>query len=280
MVDKIKHYMVKNLKSIFKFIWGVVLLGAGIYYIYHNYTRILVFSNTIDNIIIVGTLILAFFPIISEISLMGFSVKKEIQKTKQEMKEGLVDLKLQMIDIKTTTTQNTTQNVKFEFLPSKDEMKNSLKETDETKVENKSEQNKIEIEIESDVSDDTVYLFKVRLMLDKYLNKICDSNDYTYVIPLMKRIDMLNRKNLITSDTYQYLRQVLNICNRGIHGEIISDEYINFVKGIIPRMYSQLNEVTKRMEFKNIMTCPRCKFTGYSEYENVCPKCGFVSDDD
>lgn len=279
--DKIKKYVIKNIKVIFKSIWGIVLFSAGIYYIYHNYARILVSVNIIDYIILAGTLTLAFLPLISEISLIGFSVKKEIQSAKQEMKESLVDLKYQMIDIKATTTQNTTQSIKVEYLPSRDEMKDMLSKTNRTKEKVENEQKGAEIKDEFDISDDIVYLFKVRLKLEKYVAKICDNIGNAGFMPLIKEINILKEKKIITSDTYQYLRQILNICNRGIHGEVISEEYIKFVKEIISQIYSQLDEIIQcqSMKHKYFMICPKCKFSGYSEYENVCPNCGFVSDD-
>ena len=36
--------------------------------------------------------------------------------------------------------------------------------------------------------------------------------------------------------------QILKIANRGVHGEIISDEYISFVQKTYPELMKQLNE--------------------------------------
>ena len=225
----IKNFIKKNIKIILKIIWGILLFISGLCYILFNYERFFNSLNLIDCIIIIGTFILAFYPFISEITLFGFSVKKEIQNTKQEMKEALIDLKYQMIDIKTTSTQ--TQNLNIELLPSKDYINDVLNKINEinsnsTKV---AEQKKVEIENEFGVTDDAIYLFKVRAMMENYMNNICGKFGYTKGIPFMYGIDILKRENLVNSDTYQYLRQLLSICNRGIHGEIISKEYIDFI---------------------------------------------------
>ncbi len=279
MHKKIFSLVTKNIKTILKFIWGIILLGAGIRYIYFNYTRILVSSTAIDKIIIAGTLILVLFPFFSEISLLGFSMKKEIHKTKQEMDKAIVDLKYQMIDIKSTTTQNATQNLTVGYLPSKDEMMDLLKTINETKVEDVSEQKNIEIQNEFDVSDDAIYLFKVRTQLEKYITKIGGKIGYKNPKSYTSSIDILKKESLITPITYENLRQIFNICNRGIHGEIVSEEYLDYVKKISPKIYYQLSQVIEQLDYKHITTCPKCKYTGYSKFENVCPKCGFVSDD-
>lgn len=271
MQNKYICWILKNIKSL----WCSLLFILGVVYITLNYTRILFSPTIIDYFIISGTVILAFWPIISEITIVGFSVKKEIQNTKQEMREALIDLKGQLIDIKTTTTQNTTQYFGSDFLLSKSEINNAINkihpapESDLEKIDN----NPFE------VTDETLYLFKVRFSLEKYLNNIFTRLGYTETVPLIRKIDILFQDNIINAEMKQNIKQLLSICNRGIHGEIISKDYIEFIEKIIPQIYRELNKFTQRLGYKSIISCPICKYAGYSNTENVCPKCGHVTND-
>lgn len=274
MLGKIICFMKKN----FKFIWGIILFSFGVFYIYNSYERIIVSLNVLDCFMIVCTLVLAFLPFVSEISLPGFSLKKEIINTKREMKEAIVDLKYQMIDIKSFTAQSNTQNINLEYLPSKEQLSDEISKIEESKEKDNIKEKNVEPENEINVSEDVIYLFKVRFILEQYVNDILNRNGYRNTKPIYERFRILYSEKLIIEDTYKYLQQVINICNRSIHGEVISKEYIEFVKKAVPTILNQLKQIDRRLE--RFFSCPKCKYVGNSEYDNVCPKCGFVSDDE
>lgn len=275
--NKIMQFLRKNIKLIFKCIWGTVLLILGIYYICTNYKRIVVSMNLMDKAIIAGVFVLIFLPFVSEVSLMGFSLKKEIKNTKQEVKEGLVDLRSQIVDIKAITMQNNTQTLNIGYLPSKDEMSKILEENNEMKISEEKAIYGSENENKFRVSDDSVYLFKVRFTLDKLIDELLNKE---HIFSHETAIRRLKNSKLISTNLLNQIIQVRNICNRGIHGEIISKEYIAFVRKIVPNLYKQLEQAAKHTGDKYYIVCPRCKFSGYSEYKNSCPSCGYVFDDD
>lgn len=271
MVDKIRNFIKKN----YKFIWGIILFSLGVYYIYNNYERIMILTNTLDRIIVASTLILAFLPFISEISLLGFSIKKEITNARKEMKEAIVDLKYQMVDIKSTAIQTNQQSVTVEYLASEEQLSYMASKinTDKTEKNISSEDN-------LEVSEDAIFLFKVRSTIEKYLDDVYMKVDHKNVKPIRVKVDFLYSEKLIFEDIYEYLKQVLAICNRGIHSEVISKEYIDFVKKIIPTILYELKQVDISRRYDRFISCSRCKYIGNSQYNNVCPRCGFVSDDE
>ena len=65
--------------------------------------------------------------------------------------------------------------------------------------------------------------------------------------------------------------EVQKITSRGIHGEIVSDEYITFVKTVCPKLLQQLKEISKKIEY---IKCLNCGYSGYSKDGKICPKCG------
>ncbi|MDU4889794.1 MAG: hypothetical protein E6344_07395 [Clostridium sp.] len=271
MVDRIRNFIKKN----FRFIWGMILFSLGIYYIYNNYERITNLDNTLDRIIIVSTLILAFLPFVSEISLLGFSMKKEITNVRKEMKEAIIDLKYQMIDIKSTAIQTNQQNVTVEYLASEEQLSYMT-----SKVNTDKKEKNISSEDNLEVSEEAVFLFKVRSTIEKYLDDLSMKVGHKSAAPISVKINSLYSDKLIFEDVYEYLKQVVAICNRGIHGEVISKEYIDFVKEIIPAILNELKKVDISRRYDRFISCSRCKYVGNSQYNNVCPRCGFVSDDE
>ena len=65
--------------------------------------------------------------------------------------------------------------------------------------------------------------------------------------------------------------EVQKITSRGIHGEIVSDEYITFVKTVRQKLLQQLKEISKKIEY---IKCLNCGYSGYSKDGKICPKCG------
>ena len=124
-----------------------------------------------------------------------------------------------------------------------------------------------------------VYLFKVRLEIETTLRELCKKTGHSVKIPtsMVRMIQILNQAEIINGMTCDLISQVAKIANRGVHGEIVSDEYITFVQETYPEIMRQLKEADSRLKY---MTCPRCKYSGYSTNENVCPQCGHISDDD
>ena len=90
-------------------------------------------------------------------------------------------------------------------------------------------------------------------------------------------IRLLNRAEVINGMTCDLIGQVIKITNRGVHGEIVSAEYVTFVEETYPEIMRQLKAASSRLVY---ITCPKCKYSGYSIYENVCPNCGYTHDDD
>ena len=51
----------------------------------------------------------------------------------------------------------------------------------------------------------------------------------------MYMVKMLLKEELISGMTSDLISQVCKIANRGVHGEIVSDEYITFVRETYPK---------------------------------------------
>ena len=272
MIKKIYTFIVSNKRKC----WYLILLGASTIYVILQRNTIGPLSVlTVENLVFYMWLLLLLFPLFSEMEFMGIKLKKEVQKATKEVKDSINDLKMQIMDL---TISNSSANYmvnSFGIAPSKEEVMDIVKNTRKPPEANTPTAN----DSDEIVTDETVYLFKVRLTLENALRAYCghlNCNEHSTATQLLNIAisnGFLDRKNA------DYIKQIITICNRGIHGEIVSNEYIDFIKSVLPQVLAEIDSVTSRMGYKHLIVCPRCKYAGYTKQENVCPQCGYVTND-
>lgn len=276
----------RRFDNIFSYIkrkwWYLVLLLASSVYVfyYRNNENILQLKEfNAMNLIFVLWLMLLIFPLFSEMEFLGIKLKKEVEEAKKEIKDGLTDLRIQLMDFK--ITNSATNNINIGSVLPSEKVLNDLKEEVQNDNENDIEQQNYDTfnKIELDVSEQSVFLFSVRLSLEKSLAELCDKTDYNdikYRRTIRGMMEHLVQVELIPRKMIDPIYEIIKICNRGIHGEIVSEQYINFIKDILPSVQNVIEKANSNLQ---INTCPRCKYTGYSKFHNVCPKCGYINCD-
>ena len=269
----------------------VLLISSTIFVLYcrNNINQLKEFN--VMNLIFIIWLVLLILPLFSEMEFFGIKLKKEVEKAKAEVNDNLNDLRMQIMDLKILNSNSNanTINVRNDFLPSEQKLKDLLKEfitNSSPSVYNSSEaksprnrdtstETGVPINIDFDIDEETVYLFKIRLFLEKILTNLCEKTSYNQHKSIFEMIQHLNRCEIINGKTVDLISQIIKIATRGVHGEIVSKEYIGFIKRVFPELQKQLNQANEKLHY---CICPRCKYAGYSRFENVCPMCGFTSD--
>lgn len=258
--------------------WYLILLVASTLYVVLQRKSIGPLSiMTVQNLVFYIWLLLLLFPLFSEMEIMGIKLKKEVEKATKEVKDSITELKLQIMDLKISNSNANSLSLTFSGdAPSRQEVLEINKEQQPQEAGDKKVLNTDEI-----VTDETVYLFKVRLTIERALRTFCEHINGDVRIPTINQLlNVAITSGFLDNKTTDYIKQIFTICNRGIHGEIVSDEYIGFVKRVLPQVLDKINTITSRMGHKYYFVCPRCKYAGYAEHENVCPSCGFITDDD
>lgn len=94
-------------------------------------------------------------------------------------------------------------------------------------------------------------------------------------------VTILRHRNILSTIIEDKVLKVINICNRGIHGEVVNEEYIDYIKIVMVEITTEFGVAEGRKNTGNegFVVCNRCGYTGSSEYSNHCPKCHFTSDD-
>ncbi|MFA0816215.1 MAG: hypothetical protein ACC608_10560 [Anaerofustis sp.] len=257
--------------------WYISLfIGSSIYVFFNRKDIYDLNSLNVRNLIFIIWIVLLILPLFSEVELLGVKLKKEVEKAKEEVKVSLQNLQTQLTQIQLNNSIANNFSFTNGSLPSEQKIEELLQMV--------SELQKTTPNTEISMSDDqmynnekTLYLFKARLGTEMALRELCEKLGYENKISIMKMAEILNRAELINGTTCDLIGQVSKIANRGIHGEIVSDEYLNFVKETYPEIQRQLKIASDRLRYT---VCPKCKYSGYSVHENVCPQCGYVHADE
>lgn len=306
--DVVWLFIKKKAKKVWEFIkqraWYIILLVAGSFYVWHYRLEIYQLKElNAQNLIFVLWLLLLFWPLISEMEFLGIKVKKEVEKATEEVKENLAKLQVDVTELKISNS-NTNTNLLGVFLDSPTQLNKTLEEVEKsektpqkasttssskapqeppTTSSSKTPQESLttsDVPSENDmldVSEQAMYLFRVRLNLENMISRICEKTGYEGNQVLKNKLNYLFRMGFLSTETMKTISQIWTIANRGIHGEIIGTEYIDFVKKAVPIMFKKLQSDEKSL---NYCVCPYCNYRGYAVFENVCPRCGNTHDDD
>lgn len=261
--------------------WYLILLIASSLYVWHYRLEIYQLKElNVRNLIFILWLFLLLCPLFSEMELLGVKVKKEIEKATGEFKDSLAEVRMQLMDLKISNSNANTIYI-GEALVSKEQLNKLLENVEATKEGTEKANTKTDDsslnKIEICVPEQNVYLFEVRLSLENLVSKICEKTGYVGNQLYTSKIDHLSRIGFLSTETAKIISQIWTIANRGIHGEIVSTEYIEFVKKAVPMVFKVIKDGDQAL---NYCVCPRCKYKGYAVFENVCPRCGNVFGDD
>lgn len=256
--------------------WYIILLIMCTGFVLCNWKKMVTlnFDNiTIFHIIFILWIILLICPLFSEMEFFGVKLKKEVEKVKEEVKEDIADLKAQIIQMNLNYSSNNQILLNNNFLPSMDQMRELENLVEHQRGEKTQGLNTKDQKSNKDSKE---YLTNIRSKIEKQLLKLINKVGYENKQSLLEAVEILFRLEILDGFTADLIKQIVKITDRGIHGEIISDEYIRFIKTTYPEVEKRLKDVSENL---CLTACPRCKYVGYSKYENVCPKCGYVYDD-
>lgn len=234
----------------FKIIWWILLIIlSGIIVGFRIDEIITGQSVPADVFIFILFIALMLVPIFSEISIFGVKLKKEIDDLKTNIDIKFGELKT---DIRNTQTQTLYQTIQTLPPPPPDNKLPELEKQIEKIVKEKfSAQEIYEKKISSriDVPEDNLILFKTRYNIEVELRRIWEGR-LSREFDISKRPLSINRQiqdlvkfEIITDNLYGILREILAICNYGIHGEQVSARQRSFVAKNAKKIIDYLREV-------------------------------------
>ena len=256
--------------------WHIFLIIVSSIYVYiYRFDIYQMTELSAQNLIFILWLILLGLPLFSEIEIGSVKLKKEIEQTRVEVRESIGELKYQILEMKINNTNSNTLIFNNEPLPTKAELSKMQSHIKHDHTAQSA------ADLDFNVSDENIYLFQVRLVLEKQLSTLCNMFQYSERRSIHSMIQLLVQHEVLDRNTVSLLREIFNIANRGVHGEIVDDDYIDFVKKTYP-MIKRTLDAAYNFYANNSYSyeCPKCHYQGPSKYSNVCPNCESVSDND
>jgi hypothetical protein len=228
-----------------KSIWWISLLVFFSCYLLINSARFL--ENNliqIDYIFLSLWIIFLIFPLFSEIDIAGIKLKKEFESLKTEIRDQMFSLRNEIHN--TTSIQFNTSP----FLPPSDEklkerepIYSSIFDSRKTGTSVKSPQPAL-----IRIPEKNQFLFEVRFTLEDELKKLMKERfDYEFnekrPTPIFQMVKFLFEKELLDIRIRNLISDILSICNRAVHNQIITDEQYEFVKKFYPEIIRSLKEI-------------------------------------
>lgn len=251
-----------------KHIWyAVLLVASSIYVTYYRFEIHQLSELNAQSLIFILWLILLLLPLFSEMEFLGVKVKREIEKSTTEVKDCIHDLQLQIMQMQISNTVATS--IQIDNTLATPQKLDEMKQTASSSTPQPEDKGNDSIDMKNNH-----FLFEVRLALETTIRDLYEKMGFSDRAGLTQMAHKLLQSELISGVTYDILRQIIIIANRGVHGEIISNEYVSFVREMYPGIIDQLKIISSKL---TPIACRMCKYVGYTTHDNVCPKCGSIN---
>ena len=252
--EEIKWWQ-KQLSFLKEKLWYIFLLTISTAYLVSNKFAIekLDDASMLSAVFIIWVILLAL-PLFSELEFLGVKVKKEVkkavEKSNEEVKASLNNLQQLVSQIQISNSVAPQFTINGGSLPSEERMDNLIKEIhllNEQNTNKKTEkQNKVNIPAQN------LELFKMRYGIEEKLNDAMDLIGYNGKnhISLVQSAYYLSQQGVLDPKCIDLLIQVVRIANRGVHGEIVDQKYLDFASEAYPKIIDALDdckELIKKM---------------------------------
>lgn len=171
----------------------------------------------------------------------------DLQKETEEEKGLLQTLQMQVNQLQMTSPVANNIRLSNPVLPSEQKLEELLQVVTklQTSYSNSGVETKDSI---SEVEESNIYLFRVRLSIESSLREMCEKFGYMEKCPVVGMVHFLRQREVLDRTTCELLLQVIEFANRGVPGEIVSAEYLDFVKKAYPEIMRQFQDVSSGLE--------------------------------
>lgn len=252
--EEIKWWQ-KQLSFLKEKLWYIFLLTISTAYLVSNKFAIekLDDASMLSAVFIIWVILLAL-PLFSELEFLGVKVKKEVkkavEKSNEEVKASLNNLQQLVSQIQISNSVAPQFTINGGSLPSEERMDNLIKEIHLLNEQNTNK--KTEKQDKVNIPAQNLELFKMRYGIEEKLNDAMDLIGYNGKnhISLVQSAYYLSQQGVLDPKCIDLLIQVVRIANRGVHGEIVDQKYLDFASEAYPKIIDALDdckELIKKM---------------------------------
>lgn len=232
-----------------KIVWWIVLVGTLTFFMRERLTDLLIGKAVAADIAVFGVwMALLLAPLFSEVTLLGVTLKNEIEKLKGNIASQLAEVRF---DIRNAVDIRTTVSPTFHLpSPPADAQLPAIEAQVKAAVaaafaEHGRPASSSVAEIV--VSDDVAYLFATRYHIESELRRIGKSREISVssrrMVPAHTASRFLVESGLLDPKLGNAIREVYSVCSPAIHGEVVSDAQVAFVRDVGPELISALRAI-------------------------------------
>jgi hypothetical protein len=238
-----------KLPNWFKIAWWVLLSIVLSTFLYRRYPDMIVGrAAAADIVVFVIWVALLLAPIFSEVSLLGISLKQEIQEFKGAMAAQLADVRSEIrnaIDVRTTISPQ----IVFPPTPPDSHLPGLQMQIKAALSEALASHGIPGVEPEPVISvpRDIEYLFAARFQIENELRRIAgfesESSRSKRAAPVFSLLALLSNKEVVEAGLAQSIREIYAVCSAAMHGEEITQAKLSFVKEVAPALIATLRAI-------------------------------------
>lgn len=238
-----------QLPNWFKVIWWLAITSALTYFLQARLPDLLNGKAAAADVAVFGVwMALLLAPLFSEVSLLGITLKNEIEELKGAVATQLNDIRT---EVRSAVDVRATFSPQFHMpAPVTDAQLPQLEQRVKAAVESAlatqgikaspSEQN---LAVAADVN----FLFATRYNIERELRRIANGrvlvSETRRAIPTFKLVQALTASELIDPSLGHAIREVYAVCSPAVHGEEVSQAQIDFVRDVGPQLVSTLKAI-------------------------------------
>ena len=228
-----------------KAIWWAALVIALLVLLWARSEAILDGQQTtldVAGFLIVVALLLA--PIFSDVSLLGISLRREVQSLREDVRQDLASVRLDVrtaIDVRNSVTQT------FHFLPpvappaELAELKREIASEGAAAPDRESSPALAGAPVAT-MDPVLLELFAVRFRIEREIERAFRSHELlangSRPMPAIVQLDALEAAGLLPSTMRRAIRELYNVCSRAIHGVELAAGQLEFVREMAPSALS------------------------------------------
>lgn len=231
-----------------KVFWWIVLVGVLSYFLRERLPDLLTGKAAAADIAVFGVwaaLLLA--PLFSEVTLLGVTLKNEIEELKGSIAVQLSEVRA---DIRSAVDVRTTVSQTFNSPPPTDAQLPAIENQVKAAVAAALAEHGEKIVGTPDtpaVAEEISFLFNTRYHIESELRRIAAGREFGAAGRRAVPIHLLSRSlvdsGLLSPRLGNAIREVYSVCSPAIHGEPVSEAQVVFVKDVGPELISALRSI-------------------------------------
>jgi len=220
--------------------WWAVLILAGSAFL--GLRRVALLSGqatSFDVGVLAVVAALALAPLFSEVTVLGVTLKREIQKLRTDLTSELLSVRAEVNQALAITNSFSPQIVLPGAAPEA-----TLDAIEDRVRHAHGDDEGAELQVEADPNRD---LYAIRALLEKEMRRIVDERQLSLYGPRVLGgtgyANLLQSSGLITPELGVALREAYIICSRALHGDEVTEPQRAFVYDVAPVLLRRLREI-------------------------------------